>query len=358
MSKFFRKAPDSDNSSSGSDSEQLEEEDDGDYFGHDNDLSTSQELEVATPPLQDGLPNAVTVAGPNKDLLLHALLEEKCLNDVRKEHDGKSTSESAIIIEARNRYGCSLQRASIDKQDILIISPRYQALSAQLARVGLTAAGLDEDAHQAVRQQYRDGLDVFSKANARPGSSTPHLRPAGRRMLTGAQHSPSDHVNFDNLQIGPTPSLPLTLGPYVAQPPLFGTRYTQDFEELGILGKGGYGIVFQCRHKLDGVIYAVKKVPVSERRRQQIMIRGQPEVDDLLSELRTLAQLDHPNIVRYFNGWLDYMNLGNALDDPSESVTGAEDSRTGSFSPGRVIAEASDDHIMFENSVSLHLCHP
>jgi translation initiation factor 2-alpha kinase 3 len=230
---------------------------------------------------------------------------------------------------------------------------RYQALSAQLAKVGLTAAGLDEDTHQAIRQQYRDGLDVFAKANARPGSSAAHIQPSRRRMLTGVQDSSPDSVNFDNLRIGPTPSLPLTLGPYIAQPPLFGTRYTQDFEELGILGKGGYGIVFQCRHKLDGVIYAVKKVPVSERRRQQILIRGQPEVDDLLSELRTLAQLDHPNIVRYFNGWLDYMNLGNSLDESSGSVAGAEDSRTGSFSHGRVIAEASEDHIMFENSVSL-----
>jgi hypothetical protein len=240
---------------------------------------------------------------------------------------------------------------------ITLWSLRYQALSAQLARVGLTAAGLDEDSHQAIRQQYRDGLDIFSKT-ARPGSSTAHLRPSRRRMLTGVQDSSPDHVNFDSLQIGPTPSLPLTLGPYVAQPPLFGTRYTQDFEELGILGKGGYGIVFQCRHKLDGVIYAVKKVPVSERRRQQILIRGQPEVDDLLSELRTLAQLDHPNIVRYFNGWLDYMNLGNSLDESSNSVTDAEDSRTGSFSRGRIIAEASEDHIMFENSVSLPLIIP
>jgi len=230
-------------------------------------------------------------------------------------------------------------------------------LSAQLARVGLTAAGLDEDTHQTIRQQYRDGLDVFSKANTRPGSSTAHLRPSQRRMLTGVQDSSPDHVNFDNLRIGPTPSLPLTLGPYVAQAPLFGSRYTQDFEELGVLGKGGYGIVFQCRHKLDGVIYAVKKVPVSERRRQQILIRGQAEVDDLLSELRTLAQLDHPNIVRYFNGWLDYMNLGSPSNEPAESVAGAEDSRTGSFSYGQVIAEASENHIMFENSVSLPQLH-
>jgi hypothetical protein len=107
MSKFFRKAPHSDTSSSASDSEQLEEEDD-DYFGEGNELTASQELEIATPPLQNALPNDVAVAGPNKDLLLHALLEEKCLNDVRKEHAGKSTSESAIIIEARNRYEISI----------------------------------------------------------------------------------------------------------------------------------------------------------------------------------------------------------------------------------------------------------
>lgn len=105
MSKFFRRNPDSsDSSSSASDSEELEEDD---YFGDgDNNLAQSQELEVATPPVQ-GPPNAVSVAGPNKDLLLHALLEEKCLNDVRREHSDKPTSEAAIIIEARNRSDTS-----------------------------------------------------------------------------------------------------------------------------------------------------------------------------------------------------------------------------------------------------------
>ena len=103
MSKFFRKVPRSDSdSSSASDSEDL---DDGSQYSHegDDDLSASRELEVATPPVADGPSDAITVAGPNKDLLLHALLEEKCLNDVRREHAGKSTSEAAIVIEARQR---------------------------------------------------------------------------------------------------------------------------------------------------------------------------------------------------------------------------------------------------------------
>jgi len=104
MSKFFRKVPRSDSdSSSASDSEDLDE--DNSQYSHeeDGDLSVSRELEVATPPVEDGPSDAVTVAGPNKDLLLHALLEEKCLNDVRREHAGKPTSESAIVIEARQR---------------------------------------------------------------------------------------------------------------------------------------------------------------------------------------------------------------------------------------------------------------
>lgn len=100
MSKFFRRLPDSDSSSSASDSEDLEENENDQ---NSNGLSGSRGLDLATPPVQDGASNAVAVAGPNKDLLLHALLEEKCLNDVRKEHAGRSTSEAAIVIEARNR---------------------------------------------------------------------------------------------------------------------------------------------------------------------------------------------------------------------------------------------------------------
>jgi len=37
------------------------------------------------------------------------------------------------------------------------------------------------------------------------------------------------------------------------------SRYEKDFEEMGILGRGGYGTVATARHRIDGQDYAVKR---------------------------------------------------------------------------------------------------
>src|SRR4051812_25698196 len=77
-----------------------------------------------------------------------------------------------------------------------------------------------------------------------------------------------------------------------------------------MIGKGGYGKVFHCQHRLDGGHYAVKKIVLSSSRLQRIQHRGPVELDTLLTELRTLAKMEHPNIVRYYAGWLEYCAPG------------------------------------------------
>ncbi|KAK2583655.1 hypothetical protein KPH14_009590 [Odynerus spinipes] len=76
----------------------------------------------------------------------------------------------------------------------------------------------------------------------------------------------------------------------------FKSRYLTDFEPVDCLGKGGYGIVFEAKNKIDDCNYAIKRIalPNSQDSRERVM-----------REVKALAKLDHCNIVRYFNAWLE-----------------------------------------------------
>jgi translation initiation factor 2-alpha kinase 4 len=66
------------------------------------------------------------------------------------------------------------------------------------------------------------------------------------------------------------------------------SRYTEDFVEEGRLGKGGFGEVVKARKKLDGQIYAIKKITQ----------KSSASLTEVLKEVRLLSQLSHPSVVR------------------------------------------------------------
>jgi len=80
-------------------------------------------------------------------------------------------------------------------------------------------------------------------------------------------------------------------------PTLFRSRYQQDFEELQLLGRGGFGSVFLTVNKLDKVQYAVKKI--------NILLSKVNLVYKILREVTVLAKLNHPNIVSYKTAWTE-----------------------------------------------------
>ncbi|XP_013794487.1 eukaryotic translation initiation factor 2-alpha kinase-like [Limulus polyphemus] len=76
----------------------------------------------------------------------------------------------------------------------------------------------------------------------------------------------------------------------------FVSRYLTDFEPIQCLGRGGYGLVFEAKNKIDDCHYAVKRIclPNKKEAREKVM-----------REVKALAKLDHPGIVRYFNAWME-----------------------------------------------------
>ncbi|KAK4527073.1 hypothetical protein GAYE_SCF34G4994 [Galdieria yellowstonensis] len=74
------------------------------------------------------------------------------------------------------------------------------------------------------------------------------------------------------------------------------SRYREDFEFLRLLGRGGFGSVMKVRNKLDGRIYALKRVALTEKLLQERHI---------LREVTTLSRLSHPHVVRYHHAWLE-----------------------------------------------------
>ncbi|XP_007940871.1 eukaryotic translation initiation factor 2-alpha kinase 1 [Orycteropus afer afer] len=124
------------------------------------------------------------------------------------------------------------------------------------------------------------------------------LRLHHNRAITHLMHSAKERVRQDpceeNSQIPKIRSREVDLEAQTS-------RYLNEFEELTILGRGGYGRVYKVRNKLDGQHYAIKK----------ILIKGATKTDcmKVLREVKVLAGLQHPNIVGYHTAWIEHVHV-------------------------------------------------
>lgn len=74
-------------------------------------------------------------------------------------------------------------------------------------------------------------------------------------------------------------------------------RYKYDFEEIGKIAHGGFGVVCKAMRRTDRQVYAIKKIPF-----KYCNLRFLKQV---LREVELLAQLSHPNIVAYKSAWIE-----------------------------------------------------
>jgi len=159
-----------------------------------------------------------------------------------------------------------------------------------------------------------------------------------QHKLLQVQHSQNPLVHSPSTEVAMP--MPTTL-----------SRYRADFEEKERLGEGGFGTVFLAINKLDGVKYAVKKVCLTSG--------NSKENARVLREVRYLALLDHPNIIRYFQSWVeedewdewDECRIGSRLEDYEdesvdsgidvEELSDLEESSRSTIAPRALIYDSS-----------------
>lgn len=76
----------------------------------------------------------------------------------------------------------------------------------------------------------------------------------------------------------------------------FSSQYLNEFIPIECLGRGGFGVVFEAKKVIDDRTYAVKRITLPDREKARVRV---------MREVKALAQLDHRNIVRYFNAWIE-----------------------------------------------------
>lgn len=76
----------------------------------------------------------------------------------------------------------------------------------------------------------------------------------------------------------------------------FNSQYLNEFIPIACLGRGGFGVVFEAKKKIDDQTYAVKRITLPDREKARVRV---------MREVKALAQLGHRNIVRYFNAWIE-----------------------------------------------------
>jgi eukaryotic translation initiation factor 2-alpha kinase 4 len=135
-------------------------------------------------------------------------------------------------------------------------------------------------------------------------------------MLLGPNlNSPDEHKAVQNFI--PPADRPLSTinvtPPFIA--PLISSDHSRlqtEFETINFIGKGAYGDVLKVRNILDNRQYAIKRIPLSAKNKQLYK--------KMTREVELLSRLNHENVVRYFNSWIETQTapIENSENDESD----------------------------------------
>lgn len=100
------------------------------------------------------------------------------------------------------------------------------------------------------------------------------------------------------------------------------SRIQNEFQVLKWLGKGAFGDVLKVKNKLDGGVYAIKRIELNPK---NIQLNRK-----ITREVKLLSRLNHENVVRYYNSWIE----SATLDDSTQFTPAATPSSRVKATPG------------------------
>lgn len=237
----------------------------------------------------------------------------------RQKWMSQATALTPVISHRKAPTGKSPPRLELDRKTSAPLgeTPSHQSRTANFKR-SMSLPVFTGDNNKSI-EQHKDDSDKSSPSLFSEDSpSMPHQQQQSFNTSTATTTTPSTTVIHHQLtQL--SPMLKPQPGDLEGIPLVRYSRYRSEFEELEPLGKGGFGSVFECKNLLDGRKYAIKKVPIQLFDDPQ-MTRDQ--LQRVLREVKILALLDHPNIVRYYTAWMEVEentdednNVGGDNDD-------------------------------------------
>ncbi|CAJ0583880.1 unnamed protein product, partial [Mesorhabditis spiculigera] len=156
--------------------------------------------------------------------------------------------------------------------------------------------------------------------------------------------APTKSVSTD-ISSGPAPVTTRSSNQSFTEAP-FESKFSQDFEVLRFLGKGGYGVVFSAKNRMDENVYAIKRIAVAQDRAIERVLREEDSDKEMLKALR-LAKKNKENGIDEESHQLENISLPPAVgesqgpkrevlpDDPQPSQDTNVDNSMERFNPLR-----------------------
>lgn len=198
-----------------------------------------------------------------------------------------------FVVVKRKFFGSSSLNRTLST-----IESMQQPVSRSISKDTNSSSAQDSAFEETVSPISLEDIDSSKSSSDKPDKSSDGVKLSPTSPVFHRQRSST--LKADPITITPSPSsqknsLSTSLSNSLNTSE-YNSRYSSDFDSIQRLGRGGFGIVFEAKNKIDDCHYAVKRIclPLEKEARERVM-----------REVKALAKLDHVGIVRYYNAWLE-----------------------------------------------------